>query len=198
LKTTNSKYVVVNNGVPISQFAKTTAEVNSNALIMVSRFAESKDQETVIRALQYINSKVVIRFVGDGPNRQRCENLAKELGVFDRTQFLGSRGDIADLIATSYIGIQSSHWEGFGLTAVEIMACGKPIIGTDVDGLKQVIDGAGLVFPAGDERILAKQINALIENPTLYVSVAERCKDRAQKYDITNMATNYYDIYHSL
>jgi glycosyltransferase involved in cell wall biosynthesis len=78
------------------------------------------------------------------------------------------------------------------------MACGKPIIGTEVDGLKQVIDGAGLVFPVGDEKMLAKQINSLMENPTLYASVAAKCKERAQQYDITNMATNYHNIYHSL
>lgn len=119
---------------------------------MVARFAPSKDQATIIRALLLLDKDVRVRFVGDGETRPECERLAKELGVEDRVDFMGMQSKIPQLIAESYIGIQSSNWEGFGLTAVEMMACGKPVIATNVDGLKQVVEGTGLLFPVGDEK----------------------------------------------
>ena len=152
----DERFVVINNGVDTRRFSFVKVPVIPKSLIMVSRFATSKDQETVIRAMQYIDKDAKLRFVGDGENRCYCENLARELGVSDRVQFLGSRSDIPELVASSYIGIQSSNWEGFGLTAVEIMACGKPVIVTNVDGLKQVVEGAGEIFTLGSPSELAE------------------------------------------
>lgn len=165
---------------------------------MVSRFATSKDQETVIRAMQYIDKDAKLRFVGDGENRCYCENLARELGVSDRVQFLGSRSDIPELVASSYIGIQSSNWESFGLTAVEIMACGKPVIVTNVDGLKQVVEGAGEIFTLGSPSELAEKVNFLLSDAIYYNKMVEKCKQRAQEYDISIMCKGYIDLYKNI
>lgn len=191
----DDRFVVINNGVDTQKFASVKVPVIPKSLIMVSRFAASKDQETVIRAMQYIDKDAVLRFVGDGENRIHCENLVKELGLSDKVKFLGSRSDVAELVASSYIGIQSSNWEGFGLTAVEIMACGKPVIATNVEGLKQVVEGAGEIFTLGNAYELAEKVNYLLSDTIYYSMVAERCRCRAQEYDISTMSREYNKIY---
>ena len=194
----DERFVVINNGVDTGKFASVKISVIPKSLIMVSRFAASKDQETVIRAMKYIDKEATLRFIGDGENRQHCENLAKELEVSDRIQFLGSRSDVPELVASSYIGVQSSNWEGFGLTAVEIMACGKPIIATNVDGLKQVVEGAGEVFTRGSATELAEKINYLLNNEEYYKTMSDRCRHRANEYDIYVMSEKHLQLYKSM
>lgn len=194
----DERFVVINNGVDTEKFTSVKVPVVPKSLIMVSRFASSKDQETVIRAMEHIDNDATLRLVGDGENRHYCEALAKDLGVSDRVQFLGSRSDIPELVASSYIGIQSSNWEGFGLTAVEIMACGKPVIATDVDGLKQVVEGAGEVFTCGNAKELAARVNYLLNDDAYYKILVARCVKRAQDFDIGIMSEKYVNLYRKL
>ena len=194
----DERFVVVNNGVDTRKFSSIKVPGIPKSLIMVSRFASSKEQETVIRAIELIDKEAVLRFVGDGENRRHCEELAQELGVSDRVQFLGSRSDVPELVASSYIGIQSSNWEGFGLTAVEMMAAGKPVIATNVDGLKQVVEGAGEIFNVGNASDLAARVNYLLKDYEYYQKVAKKCVQRAMEYDIAVMSEEYLALYRSL
>lgn len=195
LQSKDDRFVVVNNGVDTKAFASIHREVIPKSLIMVSRFASSKDQETVIRATKMIDKEATLRLVGDGENLVHCKQVAKECEVEDRVQFLGARADVADLIAESYIGIQSSNWEGFGLTAVEIMACGKPVVATNVDGLKQVVEGAGELFPVGDVDALADIVNGILGDNTHYEEMSKLSRTRAARYDISLTAMTYIKTY---
>lgn len=195
LEQLDKRFVVINNGVNIQKFSSVHQPVIPKSLIMVSRFVKSKDQETVIRAMKDIDKEAVLSLVGDGENKKYCEELAKRIGVADRVLFLGARSDVPELISSSYIGIQSSNWEGFGLTAVEIMASGKPIVATDVDGLRQVVEGAGEVFALGNASELSVKINNLLANQEYYNAISERCKARAMNYDINIMNERYLNIY---
>jgi glycosyltransferase involved in cell wall biosynthesis len=195
LQSKDERFVVVNNGVDTKAFSSAHRNVIPKSLIMISRFASSKDQETVIRAMQLVDKDATSRLVGDGDNLEHCKQVVKECGVEDRVQFLGARADVADLIAESYIGIQSSNWEGFGLTAVEMMACGKPVIATNVDGLKQVVEGTGELFPVGDLNALASIINNIFVDNTRYEEMARLSKKRAERFDITQTAIMYIETY---
>lgn len=198
IKLTDERFVVINNGVDIKAFTSIIKPIIPKSLIMISRFVSSKDQETVVRAMKQIDKDAILRFIGDGENLPHCKSVAKEYGVEDRVQFLGARSDVAELIAESYIGIQSSNWEGFGLTAVEIMSCGKPVIATNVEGLRQVVEGAGEIFPVGGVNELAAKVNYLLNNEDHYHTISERCKRRAKQYDISVMAMKYYEVYKSI
>lgn len=195
LQSNDDRFIVINNGVDTSAFASIHKEVIPKSLIMVSRFASSKDQETVIRAMKELEEDVSLRLVGDGENLEHCKKVANEIGVGNRVHFLGARSDVAELIAESYIGIQSSNWEGFGLTAVEIMACGKPVIATCVNGLMQVVDGAGFLFKVGDEKTLVDIVRKLLEDSSLYDNTSNKCRERARLYDICNTGHRYIDVY---
>ena len=198
LQSNDNRFVVIQNGVDTKVFSSIHREKIPNSLIMVSRFARSKDQETVIRAMKLLDEKVTVRFVGDGENLEHCKQVAKEMGVERQVVFLGARADVANLVAESYIGIQSSNWEGFGLTAVEMMAAGLPVIATEVDGLKQVVEGAGLLFSVGDVETLAQHVKHIFNDKIFYDSLSEASKERAGEYDVSMTARLYVDVYKSL
>lgn len=196
LQSSDGRFVVVNNGVDTKSFSSLRSSVVPKSLIMVSRFVAAKDQETLIRAMKHLDEDVILRLVGDGENMDHCKKVAMEEGVLDRVEFLGSRSDVSELIAGSYIGVQSSNWEGFGLTAVELMAAGKPVIASDVEGLKQVVDGAGIVFSRGNVSELSEKIAHLLMDKGYYEAVASACKQRSMRYDISVMASEYKSVYY--
>ena len=190
----NPKFIVINNGIDLEKFLPKNNFERKNTIIMVSRFSMQKDQDTVIKAMQYVNDDATLVFVGDGERVDICKLLVNKLNLQNRISFLGSRNDIPELLTKSYIGIQSSHWEGFGLTAVEIMASGIPIVASDVDGLRQVVEGAGVLFKNGDEKDLAKKINNLLSDKDYYDTIADKCLKRSKIYDIHHMANQYTKI----
>ena len=198
LQSNDDRFIVINNGVDTKAFGNIHKGVIPKSLIMVSRFASSKDQETVIRAMKELDDDVTLRFVGDGENLEHCKKVANDIGVGGRVQFLGARSDVADLIAESYIGIQSSNWEGFGLTAVELMAAGKPVVATEVDGLKQVVEDAGLLFPVGDYERLVEILSQLLTDTDFYKLHSQKCIKRANQYDIHNTVSSYIEVYRSI
>lgn len=201
----DKRIVTIPNGIDIDRYkdapSTSPAEMfgrDGIPILMVSRFVESKDQPTLIRALQLVNNKdTFIVFAGDGPLREKCELLAKESGVSDRVLFLGTRNDVPRLIKASRIGVQSSNWEGFGLTAVEMMAGGLPVIASEVDGLRQVVDGAGMTFPAGDHKALAACIDQLLDTDT-HAKVSALGMSRAMEYSIKETSDAYARLYRSL
>ena len=192
----DSRFVVIYNGVNLSVFSHLESEkMYPHTLIMVSRFVDSKDQMTVIKAMTLLAEDVHVIFVGDGENMDACKEHAREWGVSHRVHFVGRQSDVASWIARADIGIQSSNWEGFGLTAVELMAARKPVVATNVHGLKQVVEGAGLLYDVGDYMTLAKLINVLLHDENLYEKTAEQCQKRAKQYDVVTMMEKYMDIY---
>ena len=192
----DNRFVVINNGVDLASFRKIKhVSVYPKTLIMIGRFATSKDQKTVIRAMSLMNDEVHLILVGDGELIGSCKDLAKELQVSERVHFVGTQSDIPSWISKADVGILSSHWEGFGLTAVEMMAGGLPVVASDVDGVKQVVEGAGILFPSGDYRLLAKKIEDLLNDHEYYEKVRSECLKRCEKYDIDNMVKSYIQVY---
>ncbi len=199
-KSFHNKVIVCQNGIDLEKYKKKFNKGHhvDYTLMMVSRFVPAKDQDTVIRSLTKIPSNISVTFVGDGIRLDICKKLVEDLNLKDRVTFLGSRPDIPELLSQADIGIQSSNWEGFGLTAVEFMAAGKPVIASEVDGLKQVVEGAGLLFKKGDETDLAAMIVRLYSDKSFYDEIVEKCSNRSKVYDIHLTAEAYLSIYYSL
>lgn len=188
------KSTVISNGIDTKIYSRAT-NVDKNKLIMVSRFAPAKDHLTVVRCLPLVDERLHLYFVGDGETMEECKRLVVDLKLDNRVHFLGKRFDIPSLINDAYIGIQSSHWEGFGMSALEIMACSVPLVASAANGLRQVVEGAGLIFEIGNEKELAKTINSLDSNPDYYNSVAEKCRKRAELYSMSKMAAKCEVVY---
>lgn len=164
-------------------------------VMQVAGFREAKNQDAVIRAIALLPESVHAVFVGDGVRRAECERLAESLGVRSRAHFLGVRSDVPALLKAADVVVMSSHWEGFGLAAVEGMAAGKPVVASDVPGLAEVVGGAGILFPQGDEKSLAGTVEKLVSDKDFYARVAAACSRRAADFDVRKTAEAYLRLY---
>lgn len=195
------------NGVKVSKIAECSpcpktkllgiAE-DTALLVMAAGFRPQKDQDTVIRALTRLPENCHLALVGEGTRRAICESLAQELGVEDRVHFMGIRSDIEKILKTADIVILSSYYEGLSLSSIEGMAAGKPFIGSAVNGLVEIVEGAGLLFEVGKEQELADIIIRLMHNREFYDSVAKACYERSLLYDLAPCVDKYVQIYQSL
>lgn len=199
--------ITIENGINIQQYknaidadVKKELSIPNNTVLVtqVAGFRVQKDQDTVIRALKHLPEHIHAAFVGDGERRGVCESLCEELGISNRVHFFGLRSDVPEVLKSSDIAVMSSHWEGFGLAAVEGMAASKPMIASDVQGLREVVGGAGILFEKGDDKALANEIIKLIEDKDYYNTVSKACQERAKQYDINIMVEGYYQEYQKL
>jgi len=126
------------------------------------------------------------------------QKLAQYYNLSKRILFLSVREDAISILKASDIVVMSSNFEGFGLAAVEGMAAGKPVIASDVEGLSNIVEGAGLLFEPHNDKDLAAKIRLLMEDQLFYKSVSEKCKQRSEKYDVSVMGNRYNQLYQSL
>jgi len=170
----------------------------SKILLQVSSFRYPKDQKTIIRALKMLDDSVVLVLVGDGPLKKECEEFAVQKGVSDRVFFLGIRMDISKILKTADIIILSSHHEGLSLSSIEGMASGKPFVASNAPGLGDIVKGAGVLFPVGDENILAQKLENLLSDTKFYSKTVEKCLERAEQYNITENIEKTIRLYESI
>lgn len=184
---------VINNGIDPKPFNKAIGLKESESyILMVSRFGSMKDQATVIRAFAQLHHKNLrLKFAGTGPGEGPCRELADSLGVSNKVDFLGERNDVPELMKGATVGVQSSLYEGFGLTAAEFMAAGVPVIASDVPGLRDVVAGAGLLFKVTDASDLASKIDTLLDDLNLQLSTIQHQQERVKNFTIDRMVTEY-------
>lgn len=204
----DARFTVIENGVNLSAIQDATAlpktELSSSiresdtVIIQIAAFREQKDQKTLINVMQLLPDFYKLILVGVGPVKIECENLVTELGLQNRVVFLGSRMDVPALLKTADMVVLSSKYEGLSLSSIEGMASGKPFLASDVPGLTDVVKGAGILFPQGDENQLAHEIKLLSENAEYYEKVAKACQKRAADYDISKMVDEHISLYQSL
>lgn len=159
--------------------------------IMVAGFRYEKDHATVIKAFSLLPDDYHLLLVGDGEKRGECEALSERLGLRERIHFLGIRMDVPNLLQTANVVIMSSHREGLSLSNLEGMASGKPFIASDVEGLHEIVWGAGILFPHQDSKALSVRICQCCTDKNYAIEVGANCAARAQKYDIGKMAEQY-------
>lgn len=192
----------INNGIDVRKFADANPDAelmsmksNKFSVAMIAGLRPEKDQDTLIRAMALLPDDYLLWLVGDGARRNILEKLCIELNVRDKVFFLGQRSDVPNVLHAADVLVLSSHYEGLSLSSLECMASGKPFIASDVDGLSQVVEGYGILFPHQDEYALAAELIKFRNNPAYYTSVTERCKIRASEFDIAKMVDEYLKVY---
>ena len=204
----SSKVITINNGVDVEMFHHAEPASDEQLgfrrtsrfiVVMVAGFREAKDQDTVVRAISHLpKDKFELWLVGIGERMAIVGELVQSLGLSDQVRFMGLRHDIPNILKAADAIIMSSHWEGLSLSNIEGMSVGKPFIASNVNGLKEVTEGAGILFPYGNDSILANIIQKLSEEDAYYKSVSKKCYDRAKNYDLTSMVSQYCEVYESV
>ena len=196
----------INNGIDVNTISEAEPckelldlKESRKSILMVAGFRKQKNQDTIIRALTLLDKeKYEVWFAGIGERMEEVKQLALSLGVSYRVRFLGLRADIPNVLRAADVIVMSSHWEGLSLSNVEGMSAYKPFIASDVNGLKEVTKGYGLLFPHEDAKVLAEKINRLASDEAYYNEIAERCYNRALEFDISNTVSGYADVYKNI
>ena len=193
------KCVIIYNGIDLKTFVGISSSpiTNEKKVLMVSAFRAQKDQKTLIKAMKELPSDYVLKLAGGGEERliDECKQLVRELQLDERVEFLGVRTDIPALLNAANVVVLSSHYEGLSLSSLEGMASGRPFVASDVEGLRDIVSGYGVLFPYGDAKVLATEIQRLCEDDLYAKQVAVRCQERAKLYDIEIMTRNYLELY---
>lgn len=202
------------NGVNVQSFHNAKAiegmhPKGKTVVVMVAAFRPQKDQKTLIKALtQLPKDKYELWLVGDGELHKELHAYAYRThpqksetnGIisYGNIHFFGNRPDVPQILHSADIVVMSSHYEGLSLSSVEGMSVGKPFIASDVDGLREVVDGYGILFPHSDDKVLASIIQQLSDDKAYYQQVAAKCWERAQMFDIHKMVDAYNEVYEGL
>ena len=176
---------------------------NNEAIIThISNFREVKRVEDVIKIFYQVNKrkKAQLLMIGDGPDRSKCENLARKLGIYKKIKFLGKLKVIEDLLAISDIFLLPSQTESFGLVALEAMASNTAVVSSNSGGLPEVnIDGVtGFLSDVGDINKMSNDICYLIANSNLLNSFKSNALKHAKKFDLNNILPKYEEVYNKL
>lgn len=172
---------------------------NKFVVVMVAAFRKQKDQKTLIEAIaQLPQQEFELWLAGDGDTRAEIEQFVVDKNLAQQVKFLGNRTDVPNLLHTADAICMSSHYEGLSLSNLEGMSAGRPFIATDVDGLREVTAGYGILFPHEDAAALAKIIKKLRDDKAYYQKTAEDCYRRACMFDIKRMIDAYEAIYRQI
>ncbi|MFC1849713.1 glycosyltransferase [candidate division CSSED10-310 bacterium] len=148
---------------------------------------------------KYPNIKALV--IGDGPQLSELREKVRQLHLTENVIFAGTRDDIPELLSMMNVFVLASLWEGMPLTVLEAMACKKPIVATNVDGVSESLtDGeTGFLVPSQDPAALADKIIYLLENKDVGKKLGERArKVLVKKFPIEKMVRETSNLYTQL
>ena len=137
---------------------------------------------------------VKLLMVGDGPDRAASEAAARDAGVWSDVRFIGKQEPVEEILSIADLFLMPSASETFGLAALEAMACGVPVVSTDVGGLPEVnVEGeTGFLRPIGDVEGLTEAARTILTRPDLHARMAETARRVAvERYDIDRIVPQY-------
>ncbi len=169
-------------------------------LVHTSNFRPVKRVTDVIRVFKLVREKVPSKLllVGDGPDRHECETLSRELGIEADVRFLGKQDAIVEILAASDLFLLPSQSESFGLSALEAMSCGLPVISSSTGGIPEVNihSQTGYIAEMGDVDRMAKYAVDLLQNAQKYDLFSKAARTRAvEVYDTTLVVPRYEEVY---
>ncbi|MBA4167341.1 MAG: glycosyltransferase family 1 protein [Chitinophagaceae bacterium] len=180
-------------------------------LLQLGRMVPRKGVDNVILALKFIkNCKCKLIVVGgekesmsNDPELKRLKKLAESEGVLNRIIFAGrkNRKQLKYYYSSADVFITTPLYEPFGITPLEAMACGTPVIGSNVGGIKfSVEDGeTGFLVPPKDPAALAEKIEFLLKNDELMTRMKNNALKRVNKiFTWTNVCKQLSDVYTSI
>jgi N-acetyl-alpha-D-glucosaminyl L-malate synthase BshA len=169
-------------------------------LVHVSNFRPIKRVEDVVRVFAQVRARrpARLRLVGAGPSRAGVFALVEALGLSADVELVGERGDLPALLADTAVFLLPSESESFGLAALEALACGVPVVASNVGGLPEVVtDGdVGFLHPAGDVAAMAASVARLLDDPQLRGRLGRAARARAEtQFKLQPAVDRYEAIY---
>lgn len=169
----------------------------------VGRIAPIKRLDLMLRALVLARedgSAIRLAIVGDGEGRADLERLAGELGVDSSVHFLGYRSDLEHIASASDAVVLSSDNEGTPVSLIEAAASARPVVATDVGGVRDVVTKeTGIVVPAGEATALAEAMSRLAGDSELRLMMGSRAREHALAgFSVTRLVGDIDSLYREL
>ncbi len=169
-------------------------------LMHISNFRAVKRVRDVVKIFAAVHREIpsVLVMVGDGPDRVSAEEEARTLGVEEHVQFLGKIDMVAPLLAASDLFILPSSSESFGLSALEAIASGVPVIGSNAGGLPEVVrDGeTGFLCGVGDVDGMARSAISLLKDKAAWQKMSDLgAKDARARFSLDAIVSQYEELY---
>jgi len=187
---------------PIDAFRKVIAPNNERIVLHASNFRKIKRIGDIIHIFKKLKEEVPAKLllVGDGPERPMAEELCRELGICDDTRFVGKQQDMEDILAIADLFLLPSEYESFGLSALEAMAAGAPVIATNVGGLPEIITQGvnGFMGNVGDVDQMAKYAIEVLKDEDNFQRFRANAREQAERFDIANIVPQYEELYRIL
>lgn len=208
LKTKEISSDVIYNGIETKKILKKTEYniISDLHIIQISRIEiGKKGQDILLKAISLLKANHInihVDFIGTGDSMYILKKMVNELELTENVRFLGmqDRTYIYSHLREYDLLVQPSIFEGFGLTVIEGMVAGLPVLVSNVDGPMEIIQNGeyGFVFQTQNAEDLAKQINYIIQHPDLSKKIAYKGQQYAiKKFDISTTVNNYEKLYFS-
>lgn len=175
------------------------AEPHQKIVVHVSNFRKVKRIDDVISIFDLINKELDAKLIliGEGPERERAELQAKQLGILDKLVFLGKTNDVERVLCMSDIFLLPSETESFGLAALEAMAASLPVISSNTGGLPEVnVHGeTGYLADVGDVEAMSKYALNILKDGEMHLKFKRGALARAKTFTVKSILPLYLDIY---
>jgi N-acetyl-alpha-D-glucosaminyl L-malate synthase BshA len=194
---------VIPNFIDIERFRPDLAGSHDGSppmVVHVSNFRPVKRVPWLVRAFAEASAgtHAQLVLVGDGPDQGACRSLVHELGIASRVQFLGERDAIPELMAPADVFALASREESFGLSALEAMACGTPVVSTDAGGVHEVVEHgvSGLLSPVEDLRAFAAHLARLLGDRAAAKRMGAAAREQAvSRFRREKVVVRYEELY---
>lgn len=171
-------------------------------LTHISNFRKVKRINDVVNIFDLVLKKIPAKLVmvGDGPERQNAEVLAKKLGIINKIIFLGNSSEIDKILCMSDLFLLPSETESFGLAALEAMSFNVPVISSDTGGIPEVnIHGkSGYLSPVGDVKSMSDNAIKILSDPEILDTFKQNARSISENFDIQNIIPAYESLYESV
>ncbi len=169
-------------------------------LMHVSNYRPVKRTHDVLEVFERIRKERPLKllFVGEGPELSKLTNAVMERGLLEDVIFLGKQDDVSEIIAMADVLLLPSEKESFGLVALEAMACGVPVVGTNVGGIPEVVvhGKTGFLTELGDLDELTRYTRELITHQNIRQRFSELAVERATTvFNAHKIASEYEQLY---
>jgi N-acetyl-alpha-D-glucosaminyl L-malate synthase BshA len=168
----------------------------------VSNFRPVKDPQSMARIFLRIREQMEAELwlIGDGPEMNAVKSILQQSGFEDDVRYWGLQRNVAPLLAQADLLLMTSLSESFSLAALEAMACGIPVLATEVGGLPEVVihGETGFLFPLGDHNSAVRLAVNLLSDQTLLRSMRIAAAGRASQYGFEKVVPLYEDFYKQL
>ena len=173
---------------------------SDKVLMHISNFRPVKRVRDVVRIFARVREEVpsVLVMVGDGPDRVHAEAEARELGVDEHVRFLGKIDAVAPLLAAADLFLLPTQSESFGLSALEALASGVPVIGTDAGGLPEVVRNGetGILCAVGDTDGMSAAATTILREDGRWQAMSRlAAQDARQRFAMNDVVKQYEAFY---